>query len=64
MPDYNYRRNLQRADWIKIIGVGAGAGFGTALVAGYLARVLMQRTPLREPSLALPAADDRILPGR
>jgi len=50
MRTYTYRRDLGREDWMKAIGIAAGAGVGTALVVGYLARILLQRTPLSETS--------------
>jgi hypothetical protein len=61
MPTYSYRRDLKASDWKKVIGIGAGAGVGVALVAGYLARIVLQRAPLRPPpggaAPVLPAPD-------
>lgn len=54
MRTYTYRRDLDRADWMKTIGIAAGAGVGTALVVGYFARILLQRAPLREGAPAPP----------
>ena len=43
MSTYTYRRDLKREDWIKVAGAGAAA----AVAVAYLARILLQRTPLR-----------------
>lgn len=43
--EYYYRRDLDVRDLLPAIGVGVGVG----LVAFYVARVLMQRTPLVVP---------------
>lgn len=66
MPTYTYRRDLSRSDWMKAVGVAAGAGAGTALVVGYFARIFLQRTPLSEPAPrpAAPARGARELPPR
>jgi hypothetical protein len=43
-PDeYSYRRPLTPRELLPAIGIGVGAG----LVAFYVARILLQRTPLR-----------------
>lgn len=44
--EYYYRRPLGLRETLSAIGVGIGAG----LLAFYVVRVLMQRTPLRGPS--------------
>ena len=44
-PEYYYRRSLEARDLLPAIGVGLGVG----LVAFYVARVLLQRTPLMVP---------------
>lgn len=59
MSTYTYRRELDREGWLKAIGVGVGAGVGTALVAGYLAKIFLQRTPLRPPNPSAPPAQPR-----
>ena len=41
--EYYYRRALTVRELLPAIGIGIGAGFA----AFYVARVLMQRTPLR-----------------
>lgn len=64
MQGYTYRRRLQREEWARVVGIGVGAGIGGALLAGYLARVLMQRTPLDEPRFAVPAPLEPIPPSR
>ena len=46
--EYYYRRSLEARDLLPAIGVGLGVG----LVAFYVARVLMQRTPLMVPRRA------------
>ncbi|MFL5580550.1 MAG: hypothetical protein ACJ8AO_09255 [Gemmatimonadaceae bacterium] len=46
--EYYYRRRLEARDLLPALGVGVGVG----LVAFYLARVLMQRTPLLVPRRA------------
>ena len=43
--EYYYRRDLEARDLVPAIGVAVGVG----LVAFYIARVLMQRTPLVVP---------------
>jgi hypothetical protein len=52
MATYDYRRRLSRADELKAAGAALGAAAGVAVVAWYLARILLQRTPV------LPAADE------
>lgn len=49
--EYSYRRALRVRDVLPAIGVAIGAG----LVAYYIARVLLQRTPLR----VVPEAPER-----
>jgi hypothetical protein len=48
MSTYTYRRDLTSSDWTKALGIGAAVGAGTALAAAYLARIYLQRTPLRD----------------
>jgi hypothetical protein len=43
--EYFYRRPLGLADLVPAIGVGVGVG----LAAFYLARLFVERTPLRAP---------------
>ena len=61
MPTYSYRRDLKPSDWKKVVGIAAGAGVGVALAAGYLARILVSRAPLRpaagEAAPVVPAPD-------
>lgn len=42
-PNYSYRRPLSLGELLPAIGVGIGAG----LFGFYIARLLLQRTPLR-----------------
>lgn len=44
--EYTYRRDLDRSELMPAVGVGVGVGIGVGLVAYYLARTLLQRTPL------------------
>lgn len=44
-----YRRELSRQEKLAALGVAAGAGAGVAAVTLYLARIFLQRTPLRPP---------------
>jgi len=41
--EYYYRRSLTPRELLPAVGVGVGAG----LIAFYIARVLLERTPLR-----------------
>ena len=43
VPEYYYRRTLSVRELLPAIGIGIGAG----IAAYYVARVLLQRTPLR-----------------
>jgi hypothetical protein len=43
--EYYYRRQLERPELLSAVGVGIGVG----VAAFYVARVLMQRTPLDRP---------------
>ena len=43
--EYYYRRDLQRPELLSAVGVGVGVG----VAAFYVARLLMQRTPLDRP---------------
>lgn len=47
MSTYTYRRDLKHSDWARAIGIGAAVGAGTAVAVAYLARIYLQRTPLR-----------------
>lgn len=43
--EYYYRRSLERPELLSAVGVGIGVG----MAAFYVARVLLQRTPLDRP---------------
>jgi hypothetical protein len=43
--EYYYRRDLERSELMSAVGVGIGVG----VAAFYVARVLLQRTPLDRP---------------
>ncbi len=47
MATFDYRRKLSRDDEIKAAGAAAGAAVAVGAVVLYLARVMLQRTPLR-----------------
>ncbi|MGQ0714602.1 MAG: hypothetical protein ACT4PJ_12845 [Gemmatimonadaceae bacterium] len=51
---YYYRRELEARDTLTAAGIAVGAG----LAAFYLARLLLQRTPLAREG-AVPQLDDR-----
>lgn len=53
-PEYTYRRDLDRGELMPALGAGIGVGIGAGLVAFYLVRTLLQRTPLA----ALPESSD------
>lgn len=45
--EYSYRRDLSLRELLPAVGVGVGVAVGAGLVAFYVARLLLQRTPLR-----------------
>lgn len=45
--EYSYRRDLSLRELLPAVGVGVGVGLGAGLAAFYVARLLLQRTPLR-----------------
>ncbi|HEX7242331.1 MAG TPA: hypothetical protein VF263_18735 [Longimicrobiaceae bacterium] len=47
MATFDYRRKLSRGDEMKAAGAAAGAAVAVGAVVLYLARVMLQRTPLR-----------------
>lgn len=51
---YYYRRELEKAETLTAAGIAVGAG----IAAFYLARLLLQRTPLAR-EVAVPQLDDR-----
>lgn len=46
MSTFDYRRRLDRSDWMKLLGAAGGAGLGLAAVITYVGRLWMQRVPL------------------
>ena len=56
--NYYYRRRLSRWDLLPAIGIGIGAG----LAAFYVARLLLQRTPLAAPARARAVGKKTIVP--
>jgi hypothetical protein len=55
-PSYYYRRQLSAAELLPAVGVGIGAG----VAAFYLAKLMLQRTPLD----AAPPREAALQPGR
>lgn len=53
MPTFDYRRKLSLKEQLPAVGAGVGAGIAIGASVFYLARLMMQRTPLR----ATPAAN-------
>jgi hypothetical protein len=51
MTTSDYRRELTRAEWLQVRGMGAGdgagAGLGVALGTTYRVRIHRQKTPVR-----------------
>ena len=54
MATMDFRRKLSRGEKLAALGVGVGAGLGVAAVGFYLARLVLQRTPVRPPEQAAP----------
>lgn len=48
MATFDYRRKLTPEERMQVAGAGLGAGLGVALVVAYFARILLQRTRLRD----------------
>ena len=59
MPTFDYRRRLSLREQLPAVGAGVGAGFAVGLGVFYLARLMLQRTPLRDTRAAHPAAPAR-----
>jgi hypothetical protein len=58
MTTFDYRRSLEREDWMKLAGAAAGAGLAVATVVVYFGRLWMQRVPLpRGADPSLPATN-------
>jgi hypothetical protein len=51
MTTSDFRRELTRAEWLQVLGMGAGAGveggLGVALATTYFVRIYKQKTPVR-----------------
>ena len=56
MPTFDYRRKLSLKEQLPLVGAGVGAGVAIGVSVFYLARLMMQRTPLRATPAANPAA--------
>ncbi|HEV2146785.1 MAG TPA: hypothetical protein VGR37_05170 [Longimicrobiaceae bacterium] len=56
MPTFDYRRKLSLQEHLPAVGAGVGAGVAVGTVVFYLARLMLQRTPLRDTPAAHPAA--------
>ncbi len=57
--EYSYRRPLTMRELLPAIGAGVGVGIGVGMAAFYVARLFLQRTPLRPertPRVISPAA--------
>lgn len=46
MTSFDYRRTLERQDWIRLIGAAAAAGTALGGVVLYFGRIWLQRVPL------------------
>ena len=55
MPTFDYRRKLSLKEQLPAVGAGVGAGVAIGVSVFYLARLMMQRTPLRGTPAAHPA---------
>ncbi len=56
MPTFDYRRKLSLREQLPAVGAGIGAGMAVGASVFYLARLMLQRTPLRATATAHPAA--------
>lgn len=59
MPTFDYRRKLSLQEQLPAVGAGVGAGVAVGTVVFYLARLVLQRTPLRDTAAAHPASAPR-----
>jgi hypothetical protein len=59
MPTFDYRRKLTLQEQLPLAGAAVGAGVAVGTVVFYLARLMLQRTPLRDSSAAHPATPAR-----
>lgn len=48
MPTFDYRRRLSPGEQLPAVGAGLGAGVAVGLAVFYLAKLMLQRTPLRD----------------
>jgi hypothetical protein len=60
MSTFDYRRKLERTDWLRLLGAAGGAGLGIAAVITYFGRLWMQRVPLPRGDEPDAAAGDRL----
>lgn len=60
MPTFDYRRKLSLAEQLPAVGAGVGAGVAVGATVFYLARLLLQRTPLRATPAAHPAREGAV----
>ena len=49
MATFHYRRRLTAAEQLPALGAALGAAVGAGAVVFYLARLMLQRTPLSPP---------------
>lgn len=54
MPTFDYRRRLTLQEQLPAVGAGVGAGIAVGAAVFYLARLMLQRTPLRDTPAAHP----------
>lgn len=59
MPTFDYRRRLTLQEQLPAVGAGAGAALAVGVAVFYLARLMLQRTPLRDTPAAHPDAGGR-----
>lgn len=58
MAGMYFRRELSRQEKLAALGIAAGAGAGVAVVTLYVARLFLQRTPLRPPPVPRPGEEE------